>query len=108
MSSGKTPRPRLSRKRRPVARLALPEVAGDRRVGGAGLRVGQRRAGGRDVLDADPAAAAHDLCALLAPLQRELGVLGAADRGLRAPAVRRQVAQVGVDAERQVREVAQP
>jgi hypothetical protein len=87
---------------------ALPCVSGDGRMRGAGLRVGERGARGADVLDADAAAAAHDLGALLAPAQRELGVLVAADRVLRPPSVRRQVAEVGVDAEREVREVAEP
>ena len=67
-----------------VADLALAEVAGDRRVRVAGLRVGQRRPGRRACSTPTPRAAAHDLRALLAPLQRELGVLRAADRRLRA------------------------
>ena len=54
------------------------------------------------------AAAADHLGPLGAPAQRQLGVLLALDAGLLAPARRRQVAEVRVDAEREVGEVAQP
>jgi hypothetical protein len=93
---------------RAVGPLALPQVHGRRRAGGAGDRAGERGARRLDVLHADAAAAPDDLRALLAPPERELGVLAAADRGLRAPAVRRERTQVGVHAQRQVGEVAQP
>ena len=63
---------------------------------------------GRDVLRADAAAAADDLRALGAPPQRHLGVFRAADVVVEAPAGVRQVAEVGIDAERHVGEVAQP
>ena len=74
----------------------------------AGRQVAHARAGGRDVLGPHAAAAADDLGALLAPGCGELGVLVAADALVEAPAVGRVVAEVGVDAERQVGEVPQP
>ncbi len=73
---------------------------------GAGLRVRERPAGVAHVGRADAAAGPDDLRALLAPLQRELGELLAVDPRLVAPPGRGEVAEVRVDAERQVGEVA--
>ena len=92
-------------------------VAGDRLLGLVrqrrrmrvpGLRRLEREPRRREVLGTDAAAAADQLGALLAPLERELGVLGAADARLVPPAGGRQVAEVRVDAEREVGEVPQP
>ncbi len=54
------------------------------------------------------AAAADDLGALLAPLEGELGVRRRADLLVEAPARAGQVAEVGIDAERQLGEVPEP
>ena len=66
------------------------------------------RGRGFDVLGAHATAAADDVGALVAPAGGQLGVLVAADRAVEAPAVVGVVAEVGIDAERQVGEVAQP
>ena len=60
------------------------------------------------MLGRDAAAAADDLRALLAPLERERGVRLGVDPLVEAPEVAREVAEVRVDAERQLGEVAQP
>ena len=73
-----------------------------------GLGVCERRFRRRDLVGADAAAAADDLRAFLAPVQRKLGVLVGADSGLLTPAGSRQIAEVRVHAERQIGEVAQP
>ena len=93
-------------------RLLLEELVGGRRprLGGRRRAHGhllELRASGRDVVGADAAAAADDLRSLRPPAQGHRGVLGAADARLEAPALVGVVAQVGVDAERQVGEVAQ-
>src|SRR5262249_21139925 len=62
---------------------------------------------GGDVVGARAAAAADDLRALLAPRERHLGVLVAADAGVEAPARVGEVAEVGIDAEWQGGEGAQ-
>ena len=74
----------------------------------AGLGFGQRRSCRRDLLGTDAAATTDDLRPFLAPAQRELGVLLGADAGLLTPAGGRKIAEVGVHAERQIGEVAQP
>jgi len=61
-----------------------------------------------DVLGPRAAAAADDLRALGPPVRRHLGELPAVDGAVEAPAVGRVVAEVRIDAERQVREVPQP
>src|ERR1700733_6261137 len=60
------------------------------------------------MLGTDTAAAADDLRPLLAPCERQPSVLPGVDLAFVAPAGRREVAEVGVDTERQVGEVAQP
>ena len=74
----------------------------------AALGLGERGAERGDVVARDAAAAADDLRALVAPAERELGVGLGADRVVEAPALAGQVAEVRVDAERQLGEVAQP
>ena len=109
-SSGNISRPRGSAHDGASRRLPFGAVL-RRRHGGplvAGLGVGQRGPRRLQVLGPHAAAAADDLGALVAPAQRQLGVLRALDAGLVAPPRRGQVAEVGVDAERQVGEVAQP
>ena len=61
-----------------------------------------------DVLGRDAAAAADDLRALLAPLERERRVRLRVDPLVEAPEVAREVTEVRIDAERQLREVAEP
>src|SRR4051794_13391821 len=70
----------------------------------AGRLVAPPLARGGDVLGTRPAAPADDLGALGAPARRHLGVLGPVDGLVEAPAVGRVVAEVGIDAERQVGE----
>jgi hypothetical protein len=60
------------------------------------------------MLGTDPAAAADDLRTLLPPAQRAPRVLRATDVALVTPTRGGQVAEVRVDAERQIREVPQP
>ena len=55
-----------------------------------------------------PATSADDLCALIAPLERELGVLLGPDALVEAPTGIREVPEVRVDTEREVGEVAEP
>ena len=73
----------------------------------AGHRAPQALRGGRDVLGAHAAAPADDLRPLRAPAQRHLGVLLAADAGREAPAPVAVVAEVRIDAQGHVGEVAQ-
>ena len=74
----------------------------------ARLGVSERGAGSGQVFGAHATATADDLRALRPPAERQLGVLAAGDARILAPAGDRQVAEVGVDAERQIGEVAQP
>ena len=87
---------------------ALAAVALERGRAGPGPRAREPGLGGGDVLRANAAAAADQLCPLLSPLRGELGVLGARDLAVERPARLGVVAEVGIDAERQVGEVAQP
>ena len=66
------------------------------------------RRGRGDVLGRDAAAAADDLRALLAPLERKRRVRLRVDPLVEAPELTREVAEVGVDAERELGEVAEP
>ena len=69
---------------------------------------GERGARRADALGSDTAAAADDLRPLLAPGERQIGVVRLQAAGLVAPAGRREVSEVRIGAERQVGEVAQP
>ena len=96
--------PRLGRRRADAAELVGPPFASTRQPR---PRPVQRRSGSTDLLGPHPAAPADELRALLAPAERharELRLIGVA---VELPAVAREVAAVGVDAERQVGEVAQ-
>ena len=97
--------------RRGLAAAAVGRAVLDGEDGGAvvpGLGLGQRSAGGLQVLGAHAATAPDDLRALGPPVQGQLRVLGALDAGLLAPSGGREIAEVGVDAEREIGEVAQP
>ena len=96
--------PRLGRRRMGAAELVGPPCSGARC---APRLAGQRRARGADLLGPDAAAAADQLCALLAPAHGHAGELVGPGVGVDVPAVAREVADVGVHAERQVGEVAQ-
>ena len=98
--------------------LVAPGVGGRRRAPSAASAAGrhsyparrsrERARGGGDVLRGDAAAPADDLRALVAPLEREPRVRLRIDPVVEAPQPARQVAEVRVDAERHVGEVAQP
>ena len=96
-------RPAAARAARPVG---VGLEAGVAVAAAPGGHVAHRLAHGGDVLRAGAAAAADELRALLAPAAGQPRVLLPADPGV-APAVVREVAEVGIDAERQVGEVAQ-
>ena len=79
-----------------------------RRAAPARLGAGECRAECRDVIGRDAAAAADDARTLVAPAERELRVGLGPDRLVELPARPGQMAEVRVDAERQLGEVAQP
>ena len=95
------------RGRSPASRWPRPSAA-SRGGPRAGRHVAHARPRAGDVLGPRAAAAADDLGALLAPVGGQLAVLLAVDGLVEAPAVVGEVAEVGIDAERQVGEVAQP
>ena len=89
-------------------RLGRAQALLELRPATTGLGLGERRAERGDVVARDAAAAADDLRALVAPAEREPGVGLGADRVVEAPALAGEMAEVRVDAERHLGEVAQP
>ena len=103
---GVRPGHRLLRSAAPLERRAVRARARIVRTQLAARYPLESIAGRGDQLGADPAAAAHDLRALLPPRERHRRVLLAAHQPVGGPAGTRVVAEVRVHAERHVREVA--